>query len=474
MQSNSVFRKLCAGVKFQGSKAKPALNKQQIKEPIICDLPEVEDGQQDTPQPEVDVIGEDIPAPLESFEQMAERYDVPEVVLKNIKEAGYEMPTTIQSHAIPLMMDRREIISSAPTGSGKTLAFLLPLLAELKMPKSVGFRAVVLAPTRELAKQIHREFLWMAAGTGLRVDILKTVEVAKEKFGAKSKLKKDILIATPKRFVQLLEEDPPVISLKSLRWLIIDECDKLFEMGFRDELSTIYKECSKAKRIRRAMFSATFDTKLEQWFNMNLDNVVTLIVGGKNKTAETVQQELLFVGSEEGKLVAIRELIAKGLEAPVLIFVDKIDRAKLLHKELLKDGLNVDCIHSDRAAEKRDRIVQAFRQGKIWFLICTELMGRGIDFKAVNFVINFDFPSSGISYIHRVGRTGRAGRLGRAVTFFTERDSDKLRSIVNVMRRSGCQVADYLLSIRPNKANFKPKKTEKKTPKATPVPVDSD
>lgn len=143
---------------------------------------------------------------------------------------------------------------------------------------------------------------------------------------------------------------------------------------------------------------------------------------------------------EAGKLISMRQLIQGGLKPPVLIFVQSKTRAIELYKELVFFGVNVDAIHAERTQEQRDKIIQRFRVGEIWVLICTDLMSRGIDFKCVNMVINYDFPQSAVSYIHRIGRTGRAGRKGVAITFFTESDMEYLRSIANVMRISGCEV----------------------------------
>merc|ERR1712142_1092876 len=146
--------------------------------------------------------------------------------------------------------------------------------------------------------------------------------------------------------------------------------------------------------------------------------------------------------------VHFRSLVQKGLQPPVLIFVQTKERAQQLFKELLYDGINVDVIHSERSEQQRENTVRAFRSGDIWVLICTELLGRGIDFKGVNLVINYDFPPSAVSYIHRIGRTGRAGRPGKAVTFFTEQDRIVLRTIAEVMKNSGCDVPDYMLSLK--------------------------
>lgn len=400
------------------------------------------------------VNGTDISPPFESFNDMK----LEESILKNIEKSGFISPTPIQMQTISLMFDKREIIGCAPTGSGKTLAFLLPIIHQLKRPQKSGFRAIILAPTRELAKQIHRECLWISNGTGLRVHVIKNVNLAQKKFGFNSGLKYDILVTTPNRLVWLLKQEPKAINIQNIEWLVIDECDKLFESGFRDQLSVIFNSCNESSKLRHAMFSATYDVELEKWAKMNLDNVLTVIIGGKNKAAEVVDQKLTFVGNEQGKLIALRDLISNGCQAPVLIFVETKDKAKRLFNELIYDGVNVDIIHSDRSQLQRDNIVRSFRDGKVWFLICTELMGRGIDFKGVNLVINYDFPSSAVSYIHRIGRTGRAGRRGESITFFTHNDSENLRSIANVMRQSGCEVPQFMLQLNTKRENQRKRK----------------
>ncbi|XP_013929348.1 PREDICTED: probable ATP-dependent RNA helicase DDX52 [Thamnophis sirtalis] len=181
----------------------------------------------------------------------------------------------------------------------------------------------------------------------------------------------------------------------------------------------------------------------------------------RNAAVETVDQELLFVGSETGKLLAMRDLVKKGFTPPVLVFVQSIERAKELFHELVYEGINVDVIHADRTQQQRDNVVRSFRAGKIWVLICTALLARGIDFKGVNMVINFDFPSSAVEYIHRIGRTGRAGHTGKAITFFTEDDKPLLRSIASIIQRAGCPVPDYIKHFRKLQSKQKKKFTKK-------------
>ncbi|KAJ8043001.1 putative ATP-dependent RNA helicase DDX52 [Holothuria leucospilota] len=398
----------------------------------------------------IHVTGTDIPPPVSEFVQLQQEYRIHQDIIENIHRLGYVKPTPIQMQAIPVMLHRRELLACAPTGSGKTAAFILPILHQLKEPRNQGFRAIVLSPTRELASQTYREFLRLSEGRGFRIHMVDKFAKASKVFKKQSGLKFDILVATPNRLVYMLQQEPPAIKLNNVEWLIIDESDKLFETGkngFREQLATIYQSCDSAK-TRRALFSATYAHEVENWCKLNLDNVIEVTVGYRNTATELIKQELVFVGGEYGKLLAVREIFRKGFQPPVLIFVQSKERSKELFHELIYDGFNVDVIHADKSQEQRDNVIKSFRAGKIWVLIATELMGRGIDFKGVNLVINYDFPTSAISYIHRIGRTGRAGRSGRAVTLFTEDDAVCLRSIANVMKNAGCNIPDYMLKLK--------------------------
>ncbi|XP_033118852.1 probable ATP-dependent RNA helicase DDX52 [Anneissia japonica] len=405
--------------------------------------------------------GTDVPEPVTDFQQLQQEYCVHGNILRNIAQSGYEKPTPIQMQVLPVMLNRREVLACAPTGSGKTAAFIIPILAHLQKSRGKGIKAVVVSPTRELAQQTYREFERLAEGQELKIKVLDKIQTMNKS----AKLICDILVCTPNRLVFMLKEETQSLKLKNVEWLIIDESDKLFEegkSGFREQLAVIYKACDSC-HVRRSLFSATFAYDVEQWCKMNLDNVVAVTVGQKNTATDTIKQELTFVGTEYGKLLAIRNIFRKGFEPPVLMFVQSKDRAKELFNELVYDGLNVDVIHADRPQQQRDEVVKNFRSGKIWVLIATELMGRGIDFKGVNLVINYDFPTSAVSYIHRIGRTGRAGRNGTAITFFTENDLAHLRSIANVMRNAGCEVPEYMLQIK------KTSKREKKRLERNPV-----
>ena len=228
---------------------------------------------------------------------------------------------------------------------------------------------------------------------------------------------------------------------------MLDEADRLLDGGFLPQIDEVLAACD-GERVTRALFSATVPPAVEDLATSTLRRPVRLVVGEKNAATETISQKLVFCGREDGKLVALRQIVREGIKPPVLIFVQSVERAVQLFHELVYDGLNVDVLHADRSQAQRDATVQKFRAGKVWVLIATELVARGMDFKGVSLVINYDFPQSTTSYVHRIGRTGRAGRRGKAVTFFTEADAEQLRSIANVMKASGCPIPDWMLKLK--------------------------
>ncbi|KAH8296592.1 hypothetical protein KR054_008490 [Drosophila jambulina] len=414
-------------------------------------------------QHNISVLGKNVPAPVTSFEALLKDHKLLPRLQQNLLTRDFAQPTPIQMQALPVLLQRRALMACAPTGSGKTLAFLTPIIDGLRAHRTTGLRALVLAPTRELAQQIYRECAELTRETGLRTHFISKVSEAKQKQGAECKQRYDILVSTPNRVRFLLQQQPPLLDLTHVEWFVLDEADRLMEEGqnnFKEQLDDIYAACSNPAKCV-AFFSATYTVPVAKWALRHLKNLVRVTIGVQNSATDTVQQELLFVGSESGKLVAMRDLVRQGLQPPVLVFVQSKDRAKQLFEELLYDGINVDVIHAERSQHQRDNCVRAFREGSIWVLICTELMGRGIDFKGVNLVINYDFPPTTISYIHRIGRTGRAGRPGRAITFFTQEDTANLRSVAQIIKNSGGSVPEYMLQmkkVRKSEAKMRAKK----------------
>ncbi|CAG2065846.1 unnamed protein product [Timema podura] len=232
-------------------------------------------------QERISVTGPNIPDPLRTFEDLKSVYGLSTVLVDNLLHSGYTSPTPIQSQAIPLMLQGRQLLACAPTGSGKTAAFLVPVFHHLGRPKHSGIRAVIVSPTRELARQTLRECQRLSEGTALRCHLVKKALTVTRSSKQYAVPKCDLLITTPNRLVYLLKQDPPAISLTSVEWLVVDESDKLFESGakgFRDQLATIYNACN-STTLKRAMFSATSTPDVARWARKNLTDLALVTVG---------------------------------------------------------------------------------------------------------------------------------------------------------------------------------------------------
>jgi len=253
-------------------------------------------------------------------------------------------------------------------------------------------------------------------------------------------------VATPLRLIQLLRDGR--VSLEHTEFLVVDEADKLFDGKFVGQLDEIVASCTN-KRLQIAMFSATLPHNVVSLAESVMHHPSKISVGAANSAAADIKQELLFVTSEEGKLSAFRGLVRNGrIKPPTLVFVQSKDRAQELFNELVFDGIYVDVIHADRTNAQRDALIESFRSLKVWVLICTDLMARGVDFKGVQVVVSYDFPQSSSAYIHRVGRTGRAGHPGEAITMFTTEDAKFLPVVIGVMRQSGCQLPEWMAKLK--------------------------
>ena len=416
----------------------------------------------------IKVSGSLVPDPFESFAGLLdtpETHAIGSLLLSNIEQMEYKEPTPVQMQSLPCLLGGRDVLACAPTGSGKTAAFLIPLIMRLRAPrKAHGVRALVVSPTRELAVQIMREFERLSKGKKFRSKLLKKATAQSLVASGSTTFNADFMVCTPMRLVSMIQEGSA--SLGTVETLILDEADKLFEMGFLEQVDEIIASCGADGSVtQRALFSATIPPKIEEMASTVLRDPVHIRIGTVNAGATTIDQRLMFVGQEDGKLGAIRQIVQEGkFKPPVIIFVQSKDRAKELYAELVYDGINVDAIHSERTQAKRDDVVKRFRSGEVWTLIATDLMGRGVDFKGVNMVINYDFPQSAVSYIHRIGRTGRAGHKGEAVTLFTIDDIERLRTIANVMRASGCDVPEWMLKMK-KQSRRKAKQLLKRPPK---------
>eukprot|EP00252_Welwitschia_mirabilis_P004604 TRINITY_DN14914_c0_g1_i2.p1 TRINITY_DN14914_c0_g1~~TRINITY_DN14914_c0_g1_i2.p1 ORF type:complete len:341 (+),score=75.40 TRINITY_DN14914_c0_g1_i2:578-1600(+) len=311
---------------------------------------------------------------------------------------------------------------------------------QLKSASKNGIRAIILCPTRELAAQTTRECKKLIVGKKFRVRLMT------KPFSRSADFKKfpvDVLVSTPLRLDFALKRN---LDLSLVEYLVLDESDKLFDHeGFLEQIDPIVSACSNPSLVC-SLFSATLPDTVEELARTIIHDAVRIIIGKKNSASELVKQRLMFAGNEEGKLLALRQIFETSLKPPILIFVQSKERAKELYKEIFGE-VKVDCIHGDLTQTQREIAVEKFREGTTWVLIATDVIARGMDFKGVNTVINYDFPESAAVYIHRIGRCGRAGRTGEAVTLFTEDDVSFLRNIANVMIDSGCEVPSWILSL---------------------------
>ena len=405
-------------------------------------------------QPRVKVTGiEAVPAALEEFGAGG---CLSPWVWKTMLALNYSSPTLVQRHAVPVIASGYDAIVTAQTGAGKTFAFLLPIFEILTAPGKAGLRALVIDPTRELAQQTVRETERFVGACSRKFQVRLL-----EGFNPQSSKRVDIGVTTPLRLVQLVSEG--LLSLEALRVMVLDESDKLLDLGFQaqiDQVLGLYKaEISRRRKgsvnlsLQLAFVSATLPEPIVALAEAAMVAPVRVSVGHQQAASENVSQRLLFVGKEDGKLASFRQLVREGgIRPPTLVFVQSKERAQELCHELLFDGVMVDAIHAERTRPERDRVVTAFREGKVWVLICTDVMARGVDFKGVEMVVNYDLPVTAQTYIHRIGRTGRAGRKGEAITFFTEDDVKEMRGVVNVIRESGGSVPDWLVKALPGKS----------------------
>ncbi|KDQ11156.1 hypothetical protein BOTBODRAFT_35695 [Botryobasidium botryosum FD-172 SS1] len=425
----------------------------------------------------VTTTGSNVPESISSFSDLSSRYSIAPQLLRNVEQNGYAIPTGIQAYGIPTLLESRDVTAVSPTGTGKTLSYLLPIFSLLGSPSSSrdkksktasstssapsgsGIRALILSPTQELAAQIYNECLKLAQGRKWKVVLYsKATGATLAQKDVRDKV--DIVVSTPLRLVAALQEG--TIELNNVRHLILDEADRLLEEGFLEQTREIVSSCTHLD-VQKAVFSATMPAGVEAIAKDILSDPVRVVVGLKDAASVQIRQTLTYVGTEAGKLTTLRQLLASAPPLPLLVFVQSRERAAELHQELIYDGISVDVLHSDMTRKQRDDSVRRLRAGETWVMVCTEVMARGMDFGGIRGVLNYDFPQSVQSYIHRIGRTGRAGRDGEAITYFTDADAPYLKSIANVLKQSGSSVPDWILALP------KPSKMKRRALKKKPV-----
>jgi ATP-dependent RNA helicase RhlE len=342
-----------------------------------------------------------------------------------VKAAGYILPTPIQEQAIPAALEGRDILGLAQTGTGKTAAFVLPLLHRLLDGPRGRIRALIVAPTRELAEQIHGEINTLGRGTDLRSATVyggvgMTPQIRALRGGA------EIIVACPGRLLDHLEQGNGKLS--SLEVLVLDEADHMFDMGFLPAIRAIMKRVPAG--AQRLLFSATMPSDLRHLAGSILKDPVTVEIG-RAAPAETVAHALYPVGRGQ-KTAMLKHLLRKHDPRSVLVFTRTKHGAKRLAQQLDKDNFFVASLQGNLSQNKRQQALDGFRDGSYHILVATDIAARGIDVTRVSHVINYDVPTTPEAYTHRIGRTGRALRSGEAFTFVTQEDE----KIVHAIERS--------------------------------------
>jgi ATP-dependent RNA helicase RhlE len=354
-------------------------------------------------------------------------FDFQPQIMSGIKAAGYLSPTPIQEQAIPAVLNGSDVMGLAQTGTGKTAAFALPILQRLSSGRKGHIGALVVAPTRELAEQIHQAFASLGQQTGLRsVTVYGGVsinpQIAKLKRGA------DIVVACPGRLLDHLRQG--TIDLSHLEVLVLDEADQMFDMGFFPDIRRILKHLPNKRQT--LLFSATMPKEIRHLAHEVLHDAVTVQVG-TTAPAETVSHALYPV-AQHLKTALLRELLKRTDTESVLVFTRTKHRAKRLGQQLGRDGYRATSLQGNLSQNQRQKALEGFRKGTFQILVATDIAARGIDVSQVSHVINYDVPSTPEAYIHRIGRTGRAARKGDAFTMITNEDRGMVRAIERLLK----------------------------------------
>jgi len=346
-------------------------------------------------------------------------------VAKGIKAAGYATPTPIQTQAIPHVMQGRDLMGLAQTGTGKTAAFALPILHRLCSGPRGRARALVLAPTRELAEQIRQSFDVLGSGTGLRCAAVYGGVGLNPQIQALRRA--DIVVACPGRLLDLLGRG--AADLSRVEVLVLDEADHMFDMGFLPDVRRILKAVP--NRQQTLLFSATMPEAIRSLAEETLSDPLT-VRAGEIRPVETVSHALCALRQAD-KTAALKAFLNGVDTKSVLVFTRTKHRAKTLAKHLAADSVPSDCLQGNMSQSRRQAAMDAFRSGKIKVLVATDIAARGIDVNLVSHVVNFDMPDTVEAYTHRIGRTGRAERNGFALTLVTGEDEGLVRAVERVL-----------------------------------------
>lgn len=355
-----------------------------------------------------------------------ESFNFHPAILSGIHEAGYSEPTPIQEKAIPPIMQGKDVIGLAQTGTGKTAAFALPILHRLMAEKPARVGALVISPTRELAEQTCSTFNELGKHTKLKtIAIYGGVGMGEQNRGIKAGA--EIIAACPGRLLDHLWKGS--IDLSDLKILVIDEADRMFDMGFLPSIKNILK-CIMMPR-QTLLFSATMPDEIRKLVSVILHNPVTVQIG--HTLPATTVSHVLYPVESHLKTALLKEILKKTTTESVVVFTRTKRRTERVAEQLARAGHRVASLQGDMLQHARETAITGFRNGSFKILVATDIAARGLDISSITHVINFDMPESTDDYIHRIGRTGRVNKTGDAFTLVTSEDSKKIQALEKLL-----------------------------------------
>lgn len=353
-----------------------------------------------------------------------------QTLLDGLDAMGFDTPTPIQEQAIPVVLDNKDLIACAQTGTGKTAAYLLPVMSNIVNDGVGKLSTLIIAPTRELAQQIDQQVEGLAYFTGISSAAVYGGGDG-QIFSQQQKAMRegaDIVIATPGRLIAMLTSSGSV-DMSSIKYLILDEADRMLDMGFYDDIVRIINYLPKERQT--LLFSATMPPKIRALANKILQNPEEISIAISKPAAGILQQAYMVYDTQKTPLV--KHLLQDKEHGSVIIFCSTKDKVKDLERELKRNKLTIKAFHSDLEQAEREEIMRAFRNRDLQVLIGTDILSRGIDVDGVSLVINYDVPPDPEDYVHRIGRTARAETTGTAITFITPKDQRKFAGIESLI-----------------------------------------
>jgi ATP-dependent RNA helicase DDX3X len=412
----------------------------------------------------VEASGREVPEPVTQFTNPP----LDDHLLSNIKLASYTTPTPVQKYSIPIVMNGRDLMACAQTGSGKTGGFLFPILSQAfktgpsaapAQANGMGYRSrkayptsLILAPTRELVSQIHEEARKFAYRSWVRPCVVYGGADIGTQLRAMEK-GCDLLVATPGRLVDLIERGR--ISLANIKYLVLDEADRMLDMGFEPQIRRIVEgeDMPPTAGRQTLMFSATFPRDIQMLARDFLKDYIFLSVGRVGSTSENITQKVEYVEDVDKRSVLLDILHTHGAGL-TLIFVETKRMADSLSDFLINQNFPATSIHGDRTQRERERALEMFRAGRCPILVATAVAARGLDIPNVTHVVNYDLPTDIDDYVHRIGRTGRAGNTGLSTAFFNRGNRGVVRDLLELLKEAHQEIPSFLENIAREGAGF--------------------